>query len=169
MKKLPKRKNSRLRGFDYSSQETYFVTICTKNKQNIFWENNALNELGLIVQKHINDLSSHYFGIKIDNYTVMPNHIHLLVTIGCDALPNNDEVLLNNIYNKYSFPNLKTIVGGLKSGITKEIHINNPLMEVWQRGYYDHIIINMDDYNETWDYIDSNADVWIANHKGESL
>ncbi len=169
METLPKRKNPRLRGFDYSSQETYFVTMCTKNKEKIFWENNQLNELGKIAQKHISDLSSHYFGIKIDNYTIMPNHIHLLVTIGCDALPNTEEVLLNNFYNKYTFPNLKTIIGGLKSGITKEIHKRYPEIDVWQRGYYDHIIININDYNETWDYIESNRDVWIAKHKGESL
>lgn len=165
MQKLPERKNLRLRGFDYSSQGSYFVTICTKDKQNLFWTNNEINEIGKIVENHIIGLSSHYFGVKIDNYAIMPNHIHVLVTIGCDALPENDEILLNNIYNKYSFPNLKVIIGGLKSGITKDIHKSFPRINVWQRGYHDHIINNLNDYNETWDYIENNPNVWIAKTK----
>lgn len=169
MKKLPERKNLRLRGYDYSSQGTYFVTICTKGKQNLFWKNNELNEFGKIVENHIIELSSHYFGIKIDNYAIMPNHVHLLITIGCDALPENDEVLLNNFFNKYTFPDLKVIIGGLKSGITKNIHKIFTQIDVWQRGYYDHIINNLNDYNETWDYIENNPNVWIAKNKGESF
>lgn len=169
MKYLPKRKSLRLRGFDYSSQGTYFVTICTKGKKNLFWKNNGINEFGKIVENHIIELPSHYFAIKIDNYTVMPNHIHILITIGCDALPENDEVLLNNFFDKYTFPDLKVIVGGLKSGITKDIHKIYPQIDVWQRGYYDHIINNLNDYNETWDYIENNPNVRIAKNKGESF
>ncbi len=35
-----KRKNIRLPGYDYSEIGAYFITICTLNKQNIFWEDN---------------------------------------------------------------------------------------------------------------------------------
>lgn len=36
----PSRKDIRLGGFDYSRDGAYFVTVCTKNKMCIFWENN---------------------------------------------------------------------------------------------------------------------------------
>lgn len=97
----------------------------------------------------------------------MPNHVHLLITIGCDALPNDDETLFKSFNGEIIFPKLSNIVGGFKSGITKEIHSINSDMKVWQARYFDHIITNMNDYNETWDYIENNPNVWIAKHKGE--
>ena len=33
---LPKRKDIRLKNYDYGSQGAYFVTICSKNKEQIF-------------------------------------------------------------------------------------------------------------------------------------
>ena len=41
-KELPKRKDIRLKNYDYSSPGAYFVTICTKNKKNYFW-NGSIN------------------------------------------------------------------------------------------------------------------------------
>jgi|GEM_PF-2212612 len=37
---MPTRKDIRLKNYDYSHNGAYFVTICTKNKMCIFWENN---------------------------------------------------------------------------------------------------------------------------------
>ena len=34
---LPKRKNIRLKNYDYSLPGTYFVTICTQARKNYFW------------------------------------------------------------------------------------------------------------------------------------
>lgn len=165
MHNLPVRKNIRYKGYDYSSQGSYFVTISTYHRKNLFWENNSLNVYGKIVEKHIENLPTHYYAVKIDNYAVMPNHIHLLITIGCDALPNEDSVILDDFYGKIQFPLLGNIVGSLKSGITKEIHNLKPDLIVWQQRYYDHIINNINDYNETWDYIENNPNVWIAKQK----
>ena len=167
MQNFPKRKIIRYKGYDYSSQGSYFVTISTYQRKNLFWENNFLNEYGKIVEKHILNLCTHYYGIKIDNYAIMPNHVHLLITIGCDALPNDDVTLFKSFNSEINFPKLPNIVGGFKSGITKEIHTINSGMKVWQTRYFDHIITNMNDYNETWEYIENNPNVWIAKHKGE--
>ena len=66
MPNFPKRKIIRYRGYDYSSQGSYFVTISTYQRKNLFWENNSLNKFGKIVENHILNLCTHYYGIKID-------------------------------------------------------------------------------------------------------
>ena len=65
--KLPERKPNRLKNYDYSSVGTYFITICTKNKEKIFWDVGAtigrpptvhLNEKGKIVEQAIKNISN---------------------------------------------------------------------------------------------------------------
>ena len=167
---LPQRKRLRLSGYDYSNQGCYFITILTDKRKRFFWEkDNQLSIFGKIVEKHILDISNHHFGVMIDNYSIMPDHIHLLLTIGCDALPDDEQTFNDAYFNKIKFSEVSDIIGAFKSSVTREIRKNIPNVKIWHRSYYDHIIVNMDDYNETWDYIESNPDVWIANHKGESL
>ena len=38
MNELPKRKQTRLKDYDYSQNGYYFITICTHNRQNLFGE-----------------------------------------------------------------------------------------------------------------------------------
>lgn len=83
---LPKRKRMRLSGYDYSTPGCYFVTICTHNGNHIFGDGKKLSEFGIIVDDGIKNIPMRYSDIKIDNYTVMPNHVHILLTIGCDEL-----------------------------------------------------------------------------------
>ena len=82
---LPVRKKLRLENYDYSSDGYYFVTICTHNREKLFGkitnDNNTveLNPAGKIVDYHIRNIEKHYENIRIDKYTVMANHIHLIV------------------------------------------------------------------------------------------
>ena len=81
----PKRKSIRLRGFDYSEPREYFVTICSHNRECNFGEiinqEMALNELGKIVEEEILNIPNRFKNVEIKIYTVMPNHIHLIVSI----------------------------------------------------------------------------------------
>ena len=92
------RKNNRLEFYDYSQNGAYFVTICAKDKQKIFWNNqqcsvgavsgrpqDKLNHLGLIVKIGIEKIPLHYQNITVDKYVIMPNHVHLIIRID-----NND-------------------------------------------------------------------------------
>lgn len=157
---LHQRKQMRLKGYDYSSPGCYFVTILTHNRCKLFWDYDELNYFGCIVESEILSILTHFKDVKIDNYVVMPDHIHMMITIACDALGNDDEVLLNEILGGNKHPKLDVIVGSLKSGITRKIHKINPDLIVWHKSYYDHIIKNEEDYNETWDYIDANPIRW---------
>lgn len=77
----------------------------------------------------------------------MPNHIHLIVKVGCDPVNTN----------KIS---VDTVIGLLKSGITKDIHAYDPNIRVWQRSFHDHVIRTREGYEKIWQYIHFNAQKW---------
>ena len=75
----------RLPGHDYSSPGAYFITICTHNRQYLFGEivNNEmiLNEYGEIANKYWYEIPKHYTNTQLDEYVIMPNHIHGIIFI----------------------------------------------------------------------------------------
>ncbi len=90
--KLPKRKNIRLKGYDYSNEGCYFITICTENRKNLLSsvvggddlgapKEIILKPYGKIAEKYILSMEQAYDAISVENYIIMPNHIHLLILI----------------------------------------------------------------------------------------
>ena len=136
MKKLPKRKNSlRLKGFDYSSEGSYFVTINCRENKKYFVKNNIKD----IIKNNIEKLNI-FLPLFMDKYTIMENHIHLIITI-----KNGDKL------------NLSKAIQSFKSLITKEVREKIGIYDkIWQRGFYDHIIRNEKDYMEKMKYIENN-------------
>jgi REP element-mobilizing transposase RayT len=70
----------RLKNYDYSQAGLYFITVCVQNRECIFGEivndEMALNDVGKMVQSQWLALSHRFYGIEINEYTVMPNHFH---------------------------------------------------------------------------------------------
>jgi REP element-mobilizing transposase RayT len=79
------RRSIRLKGYDYSQSGTYFVTICTQNRESLFGESREgemrLNDAGRMVQSVWNELPVFYSGVVTDEFIVMPNHIHGIVIL----------------------------------------------------------------------------------------
>ncbi|MCX6145219.1 MAG: hypothetical protein NTZ35_18600, partial [Ignavibacteriales bacterium] len=79
------RKEIRLKGFDYSSPGEYFVTICTKGREDLFGkiadDGIVLNSIGAIAVGCWNELPTHYPNVELDEFVVMPNHIHGIIRI----------------------------------------------------------------------------------------
>ena len=142
MEEYPKRKSPRLKGYDYSSTNYYFVTVCTKDKKCLFGKPGELNALGKIVMFAIEMIPDHYLGVKLDQYVVMPNHVHLL------------------LYLPEEIGKLGDIVGGMKSYATKQAHKIYPDLIIWQASYHDHIIRDEKGYQNIWLYIESNPVNW---------
>ncbi|MBO5370636.1 MAG: transposase [Clostridia bacterium] len=103
---LPKRKPTRLRGYDYSTPGAYFITICTQNREcilgNIVGQGLApaetrLSQYGKIAKDQLLDLENRYKSIKIDKYTIMPNHIHAIFiienTAGASPCPTISDII----------------------------------------------------------------------------
>ena len=151
---LPKRKPNRLKEYDYSSPGVYFITICTKDRRNLFWENAGasitrppdvqLSEYGKIVDSAIRNIPVYYPAISIDSYTVMPNHIHLLLQINADE---DGRAMLA--------PTISAVVQQMKGYVTKQIGHS-----IWQKLFHDHVVRGERDYLKIWEYIDSNPIKW---------
>ena len=151
---LPKRKPNRIPHFDYSTPGAYFVTICTKNRQNIFWGNVGasiarpqtprLSHAGQIVEQAIQNIEHYYPAITLDHYVVMPNHIHLLLQI------NTDETGRPMVA-----PTISTVIQQMKGNVTKQLG-----RFILQKLFHDHVIRNENDYRIIWEYIENNPVQW---------
>ena len=155
---LPKRKAIRLPEHDYSAPGAYFVTVCTHDRRCILsriavGEGLAppaveLSPIGQCVKEQILELPNRYTTIQIDNYAIMPNHIHLLVSLHAvsgGASPS---------------PTLFDVMRVLKSLSTRLSRDHLGYMPLWQRSFHEHVIRNERDYREIWEYIDSNPAQW---------
>ena len=155
---LPKRKSIRYKNFDYSQCGSYFITICTRNRENLFWDMKKvyqtkqtndlehiinseflpLNNVGKIIEKNLMVWQNTYKNVKIENFVIMPNHIHLIVSILGSESGNKN-------------PDVSRMVSQFKARVTKETG-----QSIWQKSYFDHIIINEKEFNNYFDYIESN-------------
>ena len=79
------RRSIRMKGYDYSKTGTYFVTICTQNKECLFGKvvdgKVRLNKMGLMVKKCWVEIPSHFPNMELDEFVVMPNHVHGIIII----------------------------------------------------------------------------------------
>ena len=164
---LPKRKNSRLKDYDYSSAGAYFLTICTHNRRKLLSDvvgaihespetiydlsETKLTKCGKIVDKNINDAEKR-FDVKIVTYVIMPNHIHLIVFIDDMRAIRESPLQARSLISK--------IIGYIKMNSSKEIHTFLPDKKIWQRNYYDHIIRDENDYLNIMEYIQTNPGKW---------
>ena len=157
--KLPKRKPTRLKDYDYSIPGAYFITICTKDKKQILSHisvgqglapaENRLTAYGNIASDQIKLLEKRYTGIKIDNYVIMPNHIHILLSIyepaaGASPCPTVSDIMCA----------FKSITARMcrQAGFSDK--------QLFQSSFHDHIIRSEKDYRKIWEYINSNAERW---------
>ena len=164
---LPKRKQIRLREYDYSAPGAYFVTICTHERRCILSDiavgalheapaiSVRLTQLGQIVDETIRSLLERYSDLTVDQYVVMPNHIHLLLRIKAERALREAPLRENGTRSL-----LAKAVGYLKMNSSKRIREIKPEMQVWQRSYHEHVIRNEDDYRQIWEYIDTNPAKW---------
>lgn len=156
-KEFHKRKPTRLKDFDYNMEGAYFITICTQNRKNILstivGEGSPLPQLshyGKIVDKWVQKIPDKYQEISVDNYVIMPNHIHLLL------------LLTKKDGRGDPSPTVVSVIGWLKCQVTKEINeaCNIVRGRVFQRSFYDHIVRNREDYKEIYKYICENPIRW---------
>ncbi|MBQ2618523.1 MAG: hypothetical protein IJG08_03485 [Oscillospiraceae bacterium] len=91
MQRSESRKRTRLRAYDYSGSGVYFMTVCTEAKRPVLCRivgagvldgpRPELTAQGKIVQNRLEEMERIYDDISIDHYVIMPNHVHLLLTI----------------------------------------------------------------------------------------
>lgn len=150
---LPYRRTIRLRDFDYASNNSYFVTICTQNRDCLFGQikngEMGLNAVGNMIQTVWDEIPQFYDGVEIGTFQTMPNHIHGIVHLTGEKMSLFDVV--------HRFKSLST--HKYKNGVNE---FNWPAFDrrVWQRNYYEHIIRNEEEHHRICEYILANPLQW---------
>jgi len=89
------RRSIRLRGHNYAGRGVYFVTVCVANQRSLFGTvgngRMALNDAGRIAAKCWRDIPNHFPHVALDEWIIMPNHVHGIITIHRDGHPPDDE------------------------------------------------------------------------------
>jgi REP element-mobilizing transposase RayT len=170
------RRSIRLKGYDYSQQGAYFVTICTKNRACLFGEIQQgqmnLNDLGKVVNDTWGNLPNHYAYIELDTFVIMPNHIHgiillsdiLVGAIGAGLKPAPTTATITKRQP------LSEIIRALKTFSARRINAyrNTVGSPVWQRNYYEHIIRDEDSLDCIRQYIMDNPKNWQSDRENST-
>ena len=179
-------KSIRLKDWDYSSDGAYYITICTKNREclfgNIIDKKMMLNNIGEIIKQCWYDLPNHYGNCRLDEFIIMPDHIHGIIIIDNDhnhpivveaihQLPLLHELPLQKQQPLQQTRKLRRqmlipkIIGKFKMQTTKSFHeIKNTSEKLWQRDYFEHIIRDDNELNRIRKYIINNPLKWEINH-----
>lgn len=143
---------------------TYFVTICTQCKKHYFGtidnDEMQMSAQGLIANDILSSTETLYSFVQLLSYVVMPNHVHLLITIYHKE--SNDTISTGNILhgnNPMVHNSLGTVIRGVKAKISYEIRQKGYDFQ-WQSRYHDHIINSVEELNNIADYIKYNVQRW---------
>jgi len=167
---LPRRKQNRLKNFDYGQEGCYFVTVgndlCvvpySQNRQRIFNIESVGNDpcvvpysQNQIIHKWVNETEHKFPNIKFKKYVIMPDHLHFIVNIKERHVGRS----LQDVLRYFKTMTTNEYIRGVKDGNLPPFN-----KKLWQKSYYDHIIRNQADYNEIWEYIENNPQKWMLIH-----
>ena len=139
---LRPRQNPRLQQYDYKTANHYFVTVCTHRKQCVFGPAGNPNVIGQMAAQGITAIPEHFPDVAVDEYVVMPNHVHMIL-----VLPQGKN-------------DLSVVVGAYKAYVSKMFHMEHPSIPLWQRSFYDHVVRDETAYLEIKRYIQENPLKW---------
>jgi REP element-mobilizing transposase RayT len=177
-----------LRERDYSASGKYFLTICTRNRELIFGtienKNMILSPIGNITERYWRNIPRHFPNTRLDEYCIMPNHIHGILIIEdianigvqYEVTGNHIEPLrsieplhfvepLQSLPRFHSFQHMVpksigSIVRTYKTAVTKRCKENNFNQFVWQRNFHDHVIRDDGELRRIQIYIRNNPANW---------
>ncbi len=165
------RRSIRLKGYNYSQADAYFVTICTQGRACLFGEvvdgQMRLNDAGRMIEKWWLELNRKYPHVDTDEYIVMPNHFHGIVVIVNNHFVGADLCVGPDHRGAHTGAPLPAIVQWFKTMTTDEYlrgvkHLGwHPFAKrLWQRNYYEHIIRNQQALDHIRQYILDNPARW---------
>ena len=157
------RRSIRLKEYDYTNPNWYYVTICTHDKKNLFGKikNSKMmfNDFGKIVKEEWLKTKELRQNVDLDDYVIMPNHFH-----GILIIERRGKMHLAPTDAKFGQPvpdSLSTIIGSFKASVTRRINkLLQEKIQVWQRDFYEHIIRNENDLYNIRKYIELNPLQW---------
>ena len=160
------RRSIRLHGYDYTQAGAYFVTVTTRDKQCLFGdvveEEIRLSEFGKVVWKSWHEIPEHLSGVRMDEFVVMPNHVHGILLIPDNRRGTACRAPTPERFGRPVSGSLPTIVRSFKSVSTKRINRirSTPGTPVWQRNYYERVIRSEAELDRVRQYIVYNPAKW---------
>lgn len=154
------RKILRSMNHDYSSNGYYFITICTYHSEHFLGDiinsKMTLNNYGRVVKKYLLKIPEYYTDIILDEYVLMPNHIHAILIIESDI---EKVTKIDKAGRKYGI--LSKAIKSFKEACTKEIKRDQgDSYFSWQKSYYDKVIETDAELNNIRNYITQNPERW---------
>jgi REP element-mobilizing transposase RayT len=184
------RRSVRLRGYDYSQPGEYFVTLCTEEMKALFGcvvnGRMELNAFGEIADQEWRQSSIIRHELELDDWVVMPNHVHGIVRIvgpasphvvGAQGLAPPPPLPSSSVGAQGLVPlrpptrvparrprSLASFVAGFKSAVTMRINElrGTPIVPVWQKNYHEHVVRNPHELEILRDYIRNNPLRWAC-------
>jgi len=176
------RRSIRLKGYDYSREGLYFITICVQGRACLFGEiengKMVLNAAGKMVESEWLKLPERFKNIELHEYMVMPNHFHTILEIVENGMVNKNgqpqgiaPTPPTTIATPTTTVNGKTVgemVGAFQSIVTvnyirgvKSLRWEPFNGKLWQRNYWEHIIRDEQSYQRISEYIINNPAKWV--------
>jgi putative transposase len=175
------RRSIRLKGYDYSQPGYYFVTICTREREcHLGKVANSImisNDIGILAEKMWFELPREFPMIEIDQFTIMPNHLHGIIRIFkenqneaknrglMNQTPTQNHVNKEWIMMKKSSTVLGKIIRYFKAKSVLAIRNKSDISFYWQRNYYERIIRDRNELFSIRKYIKGNPAQWLMDEE----
>lgn len=167
------RKLNRLAYYDYAQNGCYFVTICTKDRTENFGqiikEGMELSPIGKNVYQCWLDIPKHFPDVLLDDFVIMPNHVHGIIIIkpknnmiagvgnkNFCSLQKDQTIFWQTIWAR----SLSSVIRGFKIGVTSWCRKNGHSDFNWQKSFYDHVIRQQESLEKIRFYILENPLKW---------
>lgn len=156
---IPHRKRMRLKEWDYSQSAVYIVTICIADRTHRLGsitedDQVVLSDAGRMVEQEILSLPSRHPEVDLDEFVIMPNHIHLLLGLNLD-LRRKATVSLSDVIGELKSRTTNRYIRGVKMGLVPRFD-----QHLWQVDYYETIMRNEKWTEERRAYIANNPANW---------
>jgi putative transposase len=143
----------------YTKSGVYFVTICVKNRATVFGNIKSgkmvLSDIGIMVQEILKSLATVFQGCELDEFMVMPNHVHILLVIDREKKDSPELVELIDWFKKEAIEKI--------SEVTKELSF------FWERSFYQHHIKDNEHLKDVKLHIRNNPLEWELDKKNPDV
>ena len=116
----------------FATSPVYFVTFCTHERQRFLAKDEVHTAFVLFAKR-----ANHNFNVSVGRYVIMPDHVHLFVR------------------GDYNF-RLGAWIGGLKQALAKSATLSRAKGQIWEEGFFDHVLRSNESYSQKWNYVREN-------------
>ncbi len=154
------RRSIRLKGYDYTQPNCYFITICCQNRANLFgWIQDGemqKNDSGQMIEHEWLGLTARFNNISLKSYIVMPNHFHGIIKIKRNSSEGMQiSKTIGDVIDAFKSITTVKYIDGVNAKNWQTFD-----KKIWQRNYYEHIVRNNSELMAIEEYILNNPKNW---------